>query len=125
MYHPSRWVKNSANWLIKQTMKNYIIAAVMLGGVGMLYFALEGTKSVEYEAPATEIVVETVEVDATAARIKAAQDEQLERINSEADKMRQSFVDNEMLKIEAEVLKEMEAELKARRTDAEKKTGAY
>ena len=109
---------------------------IVFGGILVTSFSSSVVVLNEITEPETKTVVETVEVDATEARIKAAQDAQMERINSEADAMREAaikaaeeqhaaFIANELLEIEADVLVELEQELKARRTDVEKATGEY
>jgi len=105
-------------------MKIFIALVGMIMLVGIIY-NLEFRHPVENVTPETTTVVETVVVDATDIRIQAAQDAQMERINAEADTMRVTFIDNQLSIIETAVLKEIEAETKARRIEVEKKTGAY
>ena len=102
-----------------------IIAFLGMLMIGVIVLSIGSNTTVTNVQPEATTVVETVVVDATDVRIKAAQDADMERINAEADTMRVSFIDNQLSMIETAVLKEIEAETKARRIEVEKKTGAY
>lgn len=80
--------------------------------------------------PVVEVIEpEVVEVDAIEKaiekRIADAQAEAMNSINEKADAMRGEFVANELKEIEAKVMAEIEKEIKSRRIDVEKQTGAY
>jgi len=82
---------------------------------------------VSYVAP--EVIREVVEVEkevpTTEVRISQAQEEARTEIESKAQAAYTETYEHEMDKIEAEVLKEIEAELKARRLEKEESISAY
>ena len=101
----------------------YIVIVGMMAALGsFFYFQKNGV--VEYHRE-VEVVEKEVVLDATEKRIKEAQDAEMERINSEADQMRQEFVNNELKKIESSVLKDITDELEARSTQLDKETNVY
>lgn len=102
-----------------------LVGAILLVGIVTGIVMSLGSKTVVENNITPEVKVETVEVDATDARIKSAQAEAMSRIEQEANATRDAFIANELKEIEAAVLKEVEAEVKARRIEVEKTTGAY
>lgn len=104
-------------------MKRLVITLLGVGIVGGAFALLNVDSSLEVMNPRIEHV--EVEVDALEVRIKEAQDQALSEIETKANDMRNKFIENELKTIEAQVLKDVEAEIKARRTDVEKETGAY
>lgn len=96
----------------------------ILGGIALLgtfYYVNQG-EVVQYER---QVDVQEVLVDATAKRIQDAQDAEMDRINTEADQMRQEYVENELKKIESKTLKEIQSELEARTDQLDKESGDY
>lgn len=75
--------------------------------------------------PRVETVEVEKEVDAIEKRIADAQAEAMASIEERANAMRDEFIDNELKKVETQVLKEVQAELDSRVIDLEKSTGAY
>ena len=73
----------------------------------------------------TQIVEKEIVKDNWAERIKEAQESEMERINQEADTLRQDFVENELDEIEAQVWRDIEAEASAKAEEMEKKSGVY
>lgn len=88
------------------------------------FFYFQNTGTVEYHRK-VEVVEKEVVRDATEKRIKEAQDAEMERISSEADQIRQEFIDNELKKIASQVMKQKAAELIASSTQLDKETGEY
>jgi uncharacterized membrane protein YhiD involved in acid resistance len=104
-------------------MKALLIA---VGATVMIAFVSFGGKTTyERVAPEPQVIEKEIIKDNTAERIKKAQDDAMERINTEAEKMRNEFVQNELKEIESSVLKEITAELEARRVQLDKETGAF
>ena len=104
-------------------MKNYIIAIVVLGVIGMLYFALEGTDSVEYVAPAVEKEQSIEELPAWQTdeeAVKAAQ-AVIDRKNNEA--LLASV--QEQLDLLEKTYKEERTVLLEKETEIEKELGLY
>ncbi|MFS4438590.1 hypothetical protein ACMA5I_10280 [Paracoccaceae bacterium GXU_MW_L88] len=82
--------------------------------------AVLSSQTTSYEAQNEPVTVEIEkEVDSTEKRIKDAQNTALSEIEAEADKQRQAYIELELQKIEAQVLADVEAELKERRLNLE------
>jgi hypothetical protein len=108
-------------------MKLIAFTVVGIGVIGGILLNVPYTATHTQESTEVEITAlpEVVEVDVIEKRIADAQAEAMDSINEKADAMRGEFVANELKKIEAEVLAEIEKEIKTRRVDVEKQTGAY
>jgi hypothetical protein len=78
-----------------------------------------------YVKEAMEVVKEEVKVDVVEERIAKAKAEAMTEIEAQANSMRDKFVANELDKVEAKVLAEIQQELKARQIEAEKRSGEY
>lgn len=106
-------------------MKRLLVAFVVLGGVA--YYAFNFSSVEEYVKP--EVIKEVVEVEteipSDEVRIQAAQDAARAKIEAKAQAAYDDMYQLEMDMIEAEVLKAIEDEIKARRIEVEKKTGVY
>jgi uncharacterized protein (DUF305 family) len=94
-----------------------VVAAI---AVGVLMWGNLGT--VEY-INKTEVVEK--EVDALEQAIKNAQDEKIAEIKAISQKAYDEAYDQEMKKIELEVVKSFNEQLKARQIDLEKQTKEY
>lgn len=102
----------------------YIIGVGIIGGVVAL-LNLNNTLTVENtEIERVEIEKEVV-VDALEVKIKEAQDAARDTIQAKAQAAYDAAYEHEMKTIEAQVLKEVEANIKTRRTEVEKATGEY
>lgn len=100
-----------------------VLGLGLVGGIG--WYILNG--DVEYVKP--EVIVNHVEVEKEVfskdIRIQNAQDAKRSEIETEAQTAYDETFNNAMTEVRAEVLKEMEAELKEERIEAEKKIGVY
>jgi uncharacterized protein (DUF305 family) len=102
-------------------MKYLAITGVVVAvAVGVLMWGNLGT--VEY-INKTEVVEK--EVDALEQAIKNAQDEKIAEIKAISQKAYDEAYDQEMKKIELEVVKSFNEQLKARQIDLEKQTKEY
>lgn len=108
-------------------MKTIILSLVGLVIIGGIILYKPSTSEYVRENTEVEIIAqpEVVEVDVIQKRIADAQNKAMADIDAKADAMRGEFVANELKKIEAEVLAEIETELKTRRIEVEKQTGLY
>lgn len=112
-------------------MKRIALLIGALGLIGGAYYVLHNTNVEDYVKPSTsvsatstpEVTIE--EVPSDELRIQEAQEEARAAIEAKAQAAYDSMYSNEMDKIEAAVLKEIEDEIKARRIEVEKRTGAY
>jgi hypothetical protein len=110
-------------------MKKTIIMLTVVGSLIIGGIALYKPTQLEYTQENSEEKItalpEVVEVDVIEKRIADAKDTAMSDINAKADTLRDDFIANELKKIEAKVLAEIEKELKERRVDVEKQTGLY
>jgi transcriptional/translational regulatory protein YebC/TACO1 len=77
------------------------------------------------EVPETQVVEKEVEVDALEESINDAQDAKKAEIQSIADKAWQEAYDQEMKKVELEVIKSFNEKLNTRQIELEKETKTY
>lgn len=101
-----------------------IISGLIIVMSGAIY-SIYGQKEVIAVNTKVETVEVEKEVDAIEKRIADAQAEAMTSIEDLANAMRDEFIDNELKKVETQVLKEVQAELDSRVIDLEKSTGAY
>lgn len=100
-----------------------VTLGIVLGGV-VIYML---NNSVEYTQPEEiikEVEVETI-IDAHAERVRSAQDAARAEIEAKAQEAYDAMYTLEMNKIEADVLYEIEQEIKKQRIDKEEEIGAY
>ena len=97
-----------------------IVLAVILGGI-----ALNKTKTIEYVQNEPVVVEKEVEVDALEEAIKTAQETQNDAIKAIATKAYDEAYNQEMKKVELEVIKSFGEKLDARQTELEKETKVY
>ena len=100
-----------------------IAALVLVGAWG--YLMTPSETEVRNFHPETITETKIVKEDAVQIRIEEAQEAERERIENEANAMRDDFIKNEMTKIESQVLREMADELDARAEEKEKETGDF
>lgn len=105
---------------------------LILGGMAILivlggWSYLMAPNEIEVKNLSPEVITETkiVKEDVIQARVTEAQEAERERIENEANTMRDDFVKNEMTKIESRILREAADELDARAEEKEKETGDY
>lgn len=107
--------------IAKQNMKPLAIAVigtlVILGGITLT------SKPVEYVS--TEVVEIEKEVDALEQAIKQAQDAKRADIETSARKAYDDAYTQEMKKVELEVVRQFNEQLKARQVELEKETKTY
>lgn len=105
-------------------MKTIILSVIVLGVIlgGIAY-----SNKVEYTAPEIEVVEveKEVEVDALEEAIKNAQNAKLSVIEDIAQKAHDEAYNQEMKKVELEVVKAFNAKLGARQIELEKETKTY
>lgn len=110
-------------------------SALIIGGIVIVfvlgYFVSQQDTTVEVDntTQATKIY-ETVELEPRVInhnelRIKRAKEAEMERIDTEADSIRQEFVNAELAKIEARVWREISAEAESKAIEKEKESGDY
>lgn len=102
----------------------FVIGVGIIGGVVALLNTGNTLQVENTEIERVEIEKEVV-VDAFEMRIKEAQDAARDTIQAKAQAAYDAAYEHEMKTIEAQVLKDVEAEIKTRRTTVEKETGAY
>ena len=100
-----------------------IIAAEFSGATDRFIGLFDNTE--EYVQPEVTTVTETVEVSEKENRIKAAQDAKRDEIEAAAQAAYDDAYNTAMTEVKAQVLIEMENELKAEREEAEKVIGTY
>jgi hypothetical protein len=100
---------------------------IVIVGIGIITFIFMGSNTMEVVAPEIERVEieKEVVVDALEVKIKEAQDAASDTIQAKAQAAYDAAYEHEMKTIEAQVLKDVEAEIKTRRIETEKETGAY
>jgi hypothetical protein len=101
-----------------------IISVLGVGLIVLLGSQLASEVVVEKEVIEKEVIKEVV-VDNVEARVKEAQATAMIDIEARAEKIKNDFIANELKTIEAQVLKDVETELRDRRTQVEKETGAF
>lgn len=108
-------------------MKRIYIAALGVVAVLLAYFVFTQTNAVEYVQP--QVIKEVIEVEkevlSDEKRIADAQSAAQAEIEAKAQAAYDDMYTLEMAKIEAQVLLEIENEIKARRIEVEKATGDY
>lgn len=104
-------------------MKTIIITVIVLGAI-LGGIALKNTK-VEYVAPEVVVQEKEVEVDALEEAIKNAQNAKLSVIEDIAKKAHDEAYNQEMKKVELEVVKAFNEKLGARQIELEKETKTY
>ena len=97
-----------------------IVLAVILGGI-----ALTRTNKIEYVQNEPVVVEKEVEVDALEEAIKTAQNAKSSEIEAIAQKAHDEAYNQEMKKVELEVIKSFGEKLDARQTELEKETKVY
>jgi hypothetical protein len=95
---------------------------IIIGGVALNERNV--TTAVNQEVERVEIEKEVV-VDALEVKIKEAQDAARDTVQAKAQAAYDAAYEHEMKTIEVQVLKDVEAEIKTRRTGIEKQTGEY
>lgn len=114
------------NRLQKINMKRTVLMVAL--GVSVIVLLAYGLSRESVMEVTNEKIVEVekeVVVDALEVKIKEAQDSARDTIQAKAQAAYDAAYEYEMKTIEAQVLKEVETEIKARRTDVEKETGAF
>ena len=105
-------------------MKRYasivIVLGLILGGI-----ALTRPSVTEYVAPEVQIKVEEVQVDALEKAIRDAQGARKAEIEDIAKKAYDAAYDQEMKKVELEVIRSFGEKLDARQIELEKETGEF
>jgi hypothetical protein len=104
-------------------MKYIIITVIVLGAI-LGGIALK-PNVIEYTAPEVVEVEKTVEVDALEEAIKSAQNAKLSEIEAIAQKAHDEAYNQEMKKVELEVIKSFNDKLEARQIELEKETKTY
>ncbi len=97
-----------------------IVLAVILGGI-----ALTRTNKIEYVQNEPVVVEKEVEVDALEEAIKTAQNAKSSEIEAIAQKAHDEAYNQEMKKVELEVIKSFGEKLDARQTELEKETNQF
>lgn len=115
---------------IKSIIKKFLIAGVVLAVLvliaefsGLTDRFINSFGATEYTAPTT--VEKIVEVSEKDQRIEAAQNAARANVEAEAQAAYDNAYNNAMTEIRAKVLKDMEAELRGEREEAEKEIGVY
>lgn len=105
-------------------MKRLAIAVTV---VGVIFGGIALTKSnkIEYVQNEPVVVEKEVEVDALEEAIKTAQETQNDAIKAIATKAYDEAYNQEMKKVELEVIKSFGEKLDARQTELEKETKVY
>lgn len=99
----------------------WTLGVVTLVGVGTYVMP---SKTV-VEMPEVQVVEKEVEVDALEQSIKSAQDAKKAEIEATANKAWQEAYDQEMKKVELEVIKKFNTQLNTRQIELEKETKEY
>lgn len=99
----------------------WTLGVVTLVGVGTYFMP---SKTV-VEMPEVQVVEKEVEVDALEQSIKSAQDAKKAEIEATANKAWQEAYDQEMKKVELEVIKKFNTQLNTRQIELEKETKEY
>lgn len=94
-----------------------VIMGVLVGMKGSSHEVINNTETIEVEK---EVVVDALEV-----KIKEAQEAAKNEIEAKAQAAYDAAYNQEMKTIEAQVLKQVEEDIKTRRTTVEKETGDY
>jgi len=104
-------------------MKKLIITGVVLSLIGVAVWFLPS--KVEVVTQEAQVVEKEVEVDALEKSINDAQDAKKADIEAVANKAWQEAYDQEMKKIELEVIKSFNAKLDTRQIELEKETKQF
>ena len=99
----------------------WTLGVVTLVGVGTYVMP---SKTI-VEMPEVQVVEKEVEVDALEQSIKSAQDAKKAEIEATANKAWQEAYDQEMKKVELEVIKKFNTQLNTRQIELEKETKEY
>ena len=111
--------------------RNIIVAIIGTGIIGGALFLNGNFVTVEtYTATSTpQVIIETEEIEEDekpfAERISQAQEADMKRIKTNAEKAYKNSFDHDMSLIEDSVLAEVEREINARRVEIQKETGVY
>lgn len=105
---------------MKRTVIGIVIILVVLGGI-----TLYKPQAVEYTNPEPQVVEKEVQVDALEKEIKNAQESKMSEIKSTAQKAYDAAYDQEMKKVELEVIKSFNSKLNERQIQLEKDTKTY
>ena len=97
-----------------------IVLAVILGGI-----ALNKSSKIEYVQNEPQVIEKEVEVDALEEAIKTAQNAKSSEIEAIAQKAHDEAREQELKKIELQVIKDFTEKLVARQTELEKETKQY
>lgn len=97
-----------------------VVVAIVI--IGVLMVIPSKTEVIQHEA---EVLVEEVEVDALEKSINDAQDAKKAEVEAIANKAWQEAYDQEMKKVELEVIKSFNAKLDTRQIELEKETKTY
>jgi uncharacterized protein (DUF305 family) len=103
----------------------YIIILVIVLGVILGGITLSQPTETVYQAPEVVVQKEEVQVDALEQAIKHAQDASRSNMEQIAQKAYDDAYDQEMKKIELEVIAEFNKKLDARQIELEKETKLY
>lgn len=106
-------------------MKRLAIAVIVVGVLGGITYIGTRPSTVEYVAPREVVVEKEVQVDALDKAIKDAQEAEKANIETIAKKSYDDTYNQEMKKVELEVIKSFGEKLDARQTELEKETKAY
>ena len=105
---------------MKRLVTVVIVLGLILGGI-----ALTRSKDVEYVAPEVVIEEKEVQVDALEKAIHDSQESKKAEIEGTAQKAYDATYNQEMKKVELEVIKSFGEKLDARQTELEKETKTY
>ena len=106
---------------MKYIIITVIVLGVILGGITLK------PNVAEYAAPVTEFIEleKEVEVDALEKAIQEAQDAKRSEIEAIAQAAHDEAYNQEMKKVELEVVKAFNEKMKARQTELEKETNSF
>ena len=93
-----------------------IVIAVILGGIAYKFVPTK----VEFKQGETQVIEKKVEVDALDQAIKSKQDEKKQEIETIAEKARQDTYNQEMKKVELQVIQDFNKKLNTRQEELEK-----
>lgn len=97
-----------------------IVAGIILGGILLLK-----PQVVQYTNPEPQVVEKAVEVDALDKSIKDAQEAKKSEIEETAQNAYDAAYDQEMKKVELEVIQQFNEKLDVRQVELEKETKVY
>ena len=109
-----RRVLQLAQELMKRPTKVVVAAVTVVGVIFGGYYIANKTSTIEYVAPEVQIKVEEVQVDALEKAIKDAQTSKESEIKATAQKAYDEAYNQEMKKVELEVISDFNKKLEAR-----------